>query len=105
MNFYAFSFQSQKIKPNFRPFGLLEPRSAKLARSNVSAALEKICELSNIQNSIFSLEKEIKKLDDEIVDSLGEDYQEFVQISSENLDKKIIDDEMKNNSWIKSEII
>uniref|UniRef100_A0AC34Q7Q0 Uncharacterized protein n=1 Tax=Panagrolaimus sp. JU765 TaxID=591449 RepID=A0AC34Q7Q0_9BILA len=97
--------KTSKIIPNFRPFGLLEPRSAKIARTKISEALERICEMSNIQNTIFKLEKQIKKLDDEVMNSLGDDYQEFVKISTENIDNKTINDEIKNNSWIKPQVV
>uniref|UniRef100_A0A915D8R5 Vacuolar ATPase assembly protein VMA22 n=1 Tax=Ditylenchus dipsaci TaxID=166011 RepID=A0A915D8R5_9BILA len=49
----------QKKKPHsFRPFGVLEPLSAKKARSNIKAALPLICDLANLQREISLLEIE-----------------------------------------------
>ncbi|KAE9555182.1 hypothetical protein FO519_001606 [Halicephalobus sp. NKZ332] len=91
-----------KSPPNFRPFGLLEPRAAKIARQKATQALERICELASIQSTIFSIENQIKSIDDEVIESLGDDYDQFLKISSEKLDEKSLQDEIKNNIWMKS---
>ena len=98
MNLYL--FQKSKPPPNFRPFGLLEPRAAKIARQKIAQALERICELSSIQSNIFLIEEKIKPIDKEIVDHLGEDYDKFLQISSETSDPKL-QEEIKKNTWMK----
>ncbi|CAB3408893.1 unnamed protein product [Caenorhabditis bovis] len=64
------------IKGQFRPFGILEPSSAKEARSEMKKCIELICELATIQNSIKSVDAKLRnayetcKCDEELAKSL-----------------------------------
>ncbi|WKX91868.1 hypothetical protein Q1695_010140 [Nippostrongylus brasiliensis] len=48
-----------KSLPNFRPFGLFEPLSAKEARHSMHSALELVCELANLQSEIKSIDAQM----------------------------------------------
>ncbi|VDL71818.1 unnamed protein product [Nippostrongylus brasiliensis] len=51
--------QKPKSMPNFRPFGLFEPLSAKEARHSMHSALELVCELANLQSEIKSIDAQM----------------------------------------------
>lgn len=46
----------------FRPFGLLEPLSAKHARKSITTILPLLCDLANLKIQINNLNKEINKI-------------------------------------------
>ena len=46
----------------FRPFGILEPQSAKVARQNMKSLLPLICDLANIRAQIRELDSKIGKM-------------------------------------------
>uniref|UniRef100_A0AC35G875 Uncharacterized protein n=1 Tax=Panagrolaimus sp. PS1159 TaxID=55785 RepID=A0AC35G875_9BILA len=64
--------ERRPVKPQFLPFGLLEPRSAKQARAKADEAIQRCCELSTIQSKIFSIEESITQLTAEVLESLGD---------------------------------
>uniref|UniRef100_A0AC35G2M0 Uncharacterized protein n=1 Tax=Panagrolaimus sp. PS1159 TaxID=55785 RepID=A0AC35G2M0_9BILA len=64
--------EKRPVKPQFRPFGLLEPRSAKQARAKADEAIQRCCELSTIQSKIFLIEESITRLNAEVLESLGD---------------------------------
>lgn len=52
-----------KLKPLFRPFGVLEPNSAKIVRRNIYATFPILCDLANLSAEIKSIHQKIKKMD------------------------------------------
>uniref|UniRef100_A0A1I8BY34 GLOBIN domain-containing protein n=1 Tax=Meloidogyne hapla TaxID=6305 RepID=A0A1I8BY34_MELHA len=51
---------SEVIK--FRPFGILEPQSAKIALENIQSILPLLCDAANIRYRVLALDKEMIKL-------------------------------------------
>ncbi|KAF7640519.1 hypothetical protein Mgra_00000342 [Meloidogyne graminicola] len=46
----------------FRPFGILEPQSARNARKNMKSLFPLLCDAANIHYQVRELDKEIAKL-------------------------------------------
>uniref|UniRef100_A0A915MZR6 Uncharacterized protein n=1 Tax=Meloidogyne javanica TaxID=6303 RepID=A0A915MZR6_MELJA len=46
----------------FRPFGILEPQSAKIARKNIRSIIPLLCDAANIRYKVLALDKEMNKL-------------------------------------------
>ncbi|KAJ1363109.1 hypothetical protein KIN20_022873 [Parelaphostrongylus tenuis] len=50
---------TKPLIPRFRPFGILEPSSAKEARRTIHSALQIICELVTLQNEIKRIDSKL----------------------------------------------
>nr|CAD2192121.1 unnamed protein product [Meloidogyne enterolobii] len=48
----------------FRPFGILEPQSARIARKNIKSIIPLLCDAANIRYKVLALDKEMNKLSD-----------------------------------------
>ncbi|PAV78803.1 hypothetical protein WR25_00496 [Diploscapter pachys] len=48
-----------KTKPQFRPFGILEPSCAKQARKDIKRSIEIACDLATIQLELFKVEHDL----------------------------------------------
>ncbi|KAL7072586.1 hypothetical protein ACQ4LE_008219 [Meloidogyne hapla] len=59
-NTIEMSAGSEVIK--FRPFGILEPQSAKIALENIQSILPLLCDAANIRYRVLALDKEMIKL-------------------------------------------
>ncbi|KAI1731660.1 inositol monophosphatase family domain-containing protein [Ditylenchus destructor] len=54
--------ENKSSAPSFRPFGVLEPQTAKRARQNIKAVLPLLCDLANLQTEIRLIDTEITNL-------------------------------------------
>uniref|UniRef100_A0A0N5AL40 inositol-phosphate phosphatase n=1 Tax=Syphacia muris TaxID=451379 RepID=A0A0N5AL40_9BILA len=57
---------SESAASNFRPFGILEPQSARNARKNISSTFPLICELAGLKVELLNMEKEYRQLRDKV---------------------------------------
>uniref|UniRef100_A0A914PDY0 Vacuolar ATPase assembly protein VMA22 n=1 Tax=Panagrolaimus davidi TaxID=227884 RepID=A0A914PDY0_9BILA len=89
------SSKKRHVKPHFRPFGLLESRSAKQARAKADEAIQRCCELSTIQSKIFLLEESITRLNAEVLESLGD-----VKISDASKPSDCVKKLLKEVQWL-----
>ncbi|CAK5084136.1 unnamed protein product [Meloidogyne enterolobii] len=51
-----------RIASNFRPFGILEPQSARIARKNIQSIFPLLCDAANIRYKVLALDQEMIRL-------------------------------------------
>uniref|UniRef100_A0A915N5T7 Myo-inositol monophosphatase A3 n=1 Tax=Meloidogyne javanica TaxID=6303 RepID=A0A915N5T7_MELJA len=59
--------KNQRLGSNvikFRPFGILEPQSARIARKNIQSIIPLLCDAANIRYKVLALDKEMNRLSD-----------------------------------------
>ena len=93
-------FFQKPLKPQFRPFGVLEPRSAKQARIKAEEAIQRIAELATVQSKIYSIEKEMAVINSEVMSLLGDEYEKFLQINEKQKPSESVKKVLKATKWL-----